>query len=64
MAGIKYENPVPAKIPVMIDAAPNIPAMDAYSGSTVLQFRKVIFSNQSISFLVPGPSHTNETSLL
>ena len=35
--GIEYENPIPQMIPVTIDAEPNIPAMDAYSGSTHLE---------------------------
>lgn len=35
--GIKYENPMPEKIPVTIEAAPNIPAVEAYSGSTDLK---------------------------
>ena len=35
--GIEYENPIPLMIPVTIDAEPNIPAIDAYSGSTHLK---------------------------
>lgn len=35
--GIKYEKAMPAKIPVTIDAAPNMAAVEEYSGATVLR---------------------------
>ena len=43
--GIEYENPIPQMIPVTIDAEPNIPAMDAYSGSTHLKVYHKMFIN-------------------
>lgn len=36
MMGITKEKLIPPKMPVMRQAAPNIPAVAAYSGSTVL----------------------------
>ena len=36
-SGMRCEKTRPTTIPVTIDAAPNIPATDAYSGSTDLE---------------------------
>ena len=44
--GIEYENPIPQMIPVTIDAEPNIPAMDAYSGSTHLKVYNEMYINK------------------
>ena len=50
--GIEYENPIPQMIPVTIDAEPNIPAMDAYSGSTHLKVYHEINMNKRKTY--PG----------
>lgn len=40
ITGITKENKIPLKMPVTSEAAPNIPAIDAYCGSTILKMKQ------------------------
>ena len=43
---------MPEKIPVTMEAAPNIPAVDAYLGSTVLQENILVSSLEQLFKLI------------